>query len=160
MRLGEWAESSSQPVRETKNQMRLTLKPDYSPMQSIKTCLFAVVVLFSLVFSNRTAHAGQFDAEAVDLQAAWNLMAQCRPVYDGHRWWAMDRVADAGRIIGVTFQGPRSGTLPKEQARPKLVQARSLIQRAQSSLAAKRKPVAADKCARAVYQLDLAIAVR
>lgn len=129
-------------------------------MKSIKTCLYAVVVLFSLVLSNRTAHAGQFDAEAADLQAAWNLMAQCRPVYDGHRYHAMIQTTEAGKIIGINLGGFRSGTLPKEQARPKLVQARDLVQRAQSSLAAKRKPVAANKCARAVHQLDLAIAIR
>lgn len=129
-------------------------------MQSIKNRLLALIVLFSLVFSSRTAHAGQFDAEAADLQAAWNLMAQCRPVYDGHRYHAMMRTTEAGKIIGINLDGFRSGTLPKEQARPKLIQARDLVQRAQSSLATKRKPVAADKCARAVHQLDLAIAVR
>lgn len=118
---------------------------------------FAIVLLLAIPTA---ARAGQFDAEAADLQAAWNLMAQCRPVYDGHRYHAMIQTTEAGKIIGINLGGFRSGTLPKEQARPKLVQARDLVERARSSLAAKRKPVAADKCARAVNQLNAAIAVR
>jgi len=127
-------------------------------MKAFRACFATVVITILCGIASPSARAGQFDSEAADLQAAWNLMAQCRPIYDGHRYHAMMRTTEAGKIIGINLGGFRSGTLTKEQAQPKLIQARALVQRAQTSLAAKKKPVAADKCARAARQLDEAMA--